>query len=120
MLTEEVVKQIREDWLNGAKIPELNEKYGFFTNKIVRNLSYHDPEYNPGSRKSGAPGERNRHAKLGPNEVVEIRRLYKTGLTYNQIGDMFNISKSTISDIITRRTWKHIEAQDESSVQVGN
>lgn len=40
--------------------------------------------------------------------VLEIRAIRKTGLTYKAIADRFNLSKSHVACIITRRLWKHL------------
>lgn len=43
-------------------------------------------------------------------QVKEIKTLYnkKKGFTYKKIGELYNVNKGTIGDIIKERTWKHI------------
>lgn len=53
-------------------------------------------------------GERNGLAKLSPMQVQEIRILHASGNSLRQIALMYNVSKPTISDIISKRCWKHI------------
>lgn len=54
-------------------------------------------------------GEKNGHAKLNKHQVIQIRKLYATGLYYrNTLAKKYNVSYTTISFIITRRTWAHI------------
>lgn len=55
-------------------------------------------------------GEKNSHAKLNKEQVKEIRRLSKEEhKTYKEINKKFPfVSYSTIVDIITYRSWKHI------------
>lgn len=48
-------------------------------------------------------------AKLKEKQVVLIRKLYKHGILQKDIANRFGINPSTISYIITRKTWKHIK-----------
>lgn len=50
-----------------------------------------------------------RHTKLNSNIVFQIRKdREKLNLSYQQLADKYNISKSTVADIITKRTWKNV------------
>lgn len=50
------------------------------------------------------------HPKMTPDQVREIRHLYLTGnYTQKQLGVMYGIDASAISNIIRRRNWSHIE-----------
>ena len=54
-------------------------------------------------------GEQHARAKLSEKDVLEIRRLHKENkLDYKQLASMFSVSDFTISDIIKKRSWKHI------------
>ena len=54
-------------------------------------------------------GIKNGRAKLTEKEVLEIRRLYKTGdYTQRGLGKMFGVSKLPIGHIVNRKIWKHI------------
>ena len=54
-------------------------------------------------------GETNPLSKLKTVEVLEIRRLYKTGkFTLALLGRMFNVAYPTISKIVKRKTWRHL------------
>lgn len=54
-------------------------------------------------------GERSGIAKLKEAEVLEIRRLHKTGkFSCRKLASMFGVSSSNIGQIILRSTWKHI------------
>ena len=49
------------------------------------------------------------HTKLNEETVKQIRQDKETlDLSYNELAKKYNISKSTIADIITRRTWKNV------------
>ncbi len=53
-------------------------------------------------------GEYHGFAKLKEKEVLEIKQLYKDGLSINKIRKMFGVSHKTIGNIIKRRTWVHL------------
>jgi group I intron endonuclease len=54
-------------------------------------------------------GERNGKAcKLKEQQVIEIKRLIKDGLSTRQIAKLFNVSKSAIADISSGRCWSHV------------
>lgn len=51
--------------------------------------------------------ENGRHTRLTQEQVDQIRELYKMGNTsYQKLADKFGVSKGTIADIISNRTWK--------------
>lgn len=70
-----------------------------------------------GSRKNNAQdalknggacvGETSHYAKLTETEVLEIRDLYPT-YTILELARKYNVTKSTISYVVNRKTWKHI------------
>lgn len=48
-------------------------------------------------------------SKLTEDQVIEIRKLYKeTKITQNELGRIYNLNPSSISDIVNRVSWKHI------------
>lgn len=54
-------------------------------------------------------GIKHGRAKLTNQDVSRIRQIYTTGkLTQVQLAKQFNVTHYTISDIVNRRTWKHI------------
>lgn len=61
-------------------------------------------------RDNKPKGERNRHAKLTEPEVLAIRELYKYSNYFTQckLGEIFNVTHSTIGDVLRCKTWKHI------------
>lgn len=53
--------------------------------------------------------EKGRHTKLTKEIVKKIREeREKTNLSYDKLAQKYNISKSTVADIITKRTWKNV------------
>ena len=63
-----------------------------------------------GRRKSKIPpqkGEGNNNSVLTKENVIEIKRLLKSGFfTHQKISDTFHVSRPTISLINTGKTWK--------------
>lgn len=53
-------------------------------------------------------GENHYRAILTANQVVEIRRLARSGKTHRELAETYGVSISTVSALILRRNWKHI------------
>ena len=57
----------------------------------------------------GSPGEANRSARLTDAKVRAIRVLHKkAGLTITELAQYLNFPRTTIRDVVNRKTWKHI------------
>lgn len=54
------------------------------------------------------PGERNGLAKLTEMRVRLIRHLRAKGSTQPALARAFNVTTSTVHDLETRRTWRHV------------
>ena len=71
------------------------------------NLEYKTPEDHTGDH---VRGEKSVCAKLTENQVREIRRLHSTGeSSYRKLAKIYEVSCFTISDVIRRRNWRHVE-----------
>lgn len=56
-----------------------------------------------------ARGERSPKAKLKEAQVLEIRRLHKTGeWSYQRLAAKFGIDQSNVGYIVKRRSWRHL------------
>lgn len=55
-----------------------------------------------------AKGEQNGRAKLTEKQVRKIRKLGKEVPAY-ELAEMFGVAKRTISSILSRTTWKHLD-----------
>lgn len=56
-----------------------------------------------------AKGERQHLAKLTEADVVKMRELYMSGhYSSRRLGRMFHMDKSSILDVVTGHTWKHV------------
>lgn len=61
---------------------------------------------------TSAMGERNGHAKLTQQDVLEMRNLRKNGKTFQSIADTYSVSRSAASDAIKGKNWGHIVCED--------
>lgn len=57
---------------------------------------------------TGSPGESHPGVKLTEEKVREIRKRYANGEIQKEIAKEYNVSRSTITAIVTRRIWKHV------------
>lgn len=53
-------------------------------------------------------GEQSHRAKLKEIEVREIRALCASGLTQQEVGSRYGVSRSTVEDIVCGRTWRNV------------
>lgn len=59
-------------------------------------------------KKRMAMGSRQRCAKLKEEDVTEIRNLRKTGLSQSKIGKIYGLDQSTVSVLLSGKTWSHV------------
>lgn len=97
---------------NPNDLPEVNHIDGNKYNNNVSNLEWVSRSDNQLHRinvlKKGFDGERNTMSKLHSDQVLEIVKMHNAGVAHSQIAKMFNISCSTISDIIAGRSWNSV------------
>lgn len=56
-------------------------------------------------------GEKNPNSKLTESEVQEIRKIYKSGsVTMVQLAEKFGMSRRSISAIVNKDRWKHLDS----------
>jgi len=58
-------------------------------------------------------GERSPRAKISPESIKEIKRLRKFGHPYRFIAKTYGVSISAISHIVSGRSWRHLNHQDQ-------
>jgi len=61
------------------------------------------------SRHEVKRGEKHPNHKLTEREVKLIRTYSGGGFTQKELAEMFEVSRPTISAIITRRSWRHVQ-----------
>lgn len=54
-------------------------------------------------------GENNGNSKIKENDALNIIELFYKGITTSEIAKLHNISDNSVRDIISGRTWKHID-----------
>ena len=48
------------------------------------------------------------YSRLNTFDVVNIRKMWDAGMSQGKIMEKFNVTNSQISNMVARRTWKHI------------
>lgn len=93
---------------NPKNLPQVNHKDGDKSNNNVDNLEWVTAKENTlhavrtGLLKSG---DKSHRTIIHKNELVEVCGLRELGLSYKQIGEMYNVEKSTISAIIRSKRY---------------
>lgn len=106
-LTEEEVVELRKAYQKKESPTKIyNEKY-----KNILHYNAFLNIWNGARYKHIMPEvfENGRHTKMNLETAKNIRKDYKElKLSYSKLAEKYNISKSTISDIIKERTWKEV------------
>lgn len=93
--------------------PHINHKNAIRTDNRVENLEWCTPLENVRHSLSlnirKLPmGQNHRKAKLKDSDVLKIRELHKLGMGSKSISFLYPVMQCSISNIISRKTWKHI------------
>jgi hypothetical protein len=93
---------------------QVNHKDGDKQNNLVYNLEYVTPSENlRHSYGLGLQvpkrGEKSNLAKLTSDKVLEIRKMVEDGWYQKRIAERFRIDQSTVSNIITGKSWGHLK-----------
>lgn len=87
----------------------VNHMLGIKTNNYYKDLEWtnHDGNVKHAIRTGlfNIKGEKHPNSKLTESSVLQIRSLYKSGLTQKQIGQRFGIGRRQAGDIINRKNW---------------
>jgi ribosomal protein S25 len=59
-------------------------------------------------KRPSAQGEKNKNAVLNKDTVKKLRKDRERGLSYSELSQIYKISKATVAQIVTRKTWTHI------------
>lgn len=61
------------------------------------------------ARKGRMPrGARHWNAKLTSEDVVEIERMLRSGMSHAQIASHYDVCRQTVSSIKAKRLWRHV------------
>lgn len=117
-----LIKNIYPDLIKGKHIPvsdKTKEKLSYAQKHLSK---YKREKINQGIRNKKnnkeyiqklsitKQGENNPKHKLTENQVKQIKKLWNTKIySTTTLGYKFNISRSSIADIVYNRTWKHIK-----------
>lgn len=112
--TEKVHRLVADAFIpNPSNKPQINHIDGVKHNNNAYNLEWVTEKENIqhavliGLRND--KGENNPNSKLNCEKVIKIRSIYKnSNLTQKDIAKKFNISNTTVSQIVNRKTWNHI------------
>lgn len=120
-LTVNIHRMVAECFiLNPNNLPQVNHIDGNKQNNRIENLEWCTQTentihaYKTGLAKGkkgriGSLGIKNGNVKLTEEQVLEIRKLYETKQkTSKELRELFNVSKSTITYIVSRKSWNHI------------
>ena len=89
--------------------PSCVNPYHLFVGTIQENNIDRDTKAIQSIGRKYVSGSLHGNSMLNENDVIEIRRLWKTGRhTQKEIGKMFSVSSSNIYLICKRKAWTHI------------
>ena len=91
---------------------ECNHKDGNTRNNYISNLEWVTRSVNLrhayANDLNSQSGEENGNAKFSRNDVQEIKRMLRSGMSQKQIAALFNRPSVTINHISTGRTWEGV------------
>lgn len=99
---------------NSLNLPQVNHKDGDKTNNHVDNLEWCTSSENMQHRihtlniKPWKKGEDSNFVKLTEEQVRQIPILLEQGMRKYKIAELFNVGKTTITEITSGRSWKHL------------
>lgn len=101
------------------KDPTVNHIDSNIVNNHYTNLEWMERRENSSIRENKGAGELNHEAKLSENDVLKIIEYIKmTTLSIQKIGELFNVDKSTIHNIMQGKNWKHLIDENLSKYRV--
>lgn len=109
-LTDEAVMEMRAAYTGGATLAEVGVLFGVSTHAATDAISGKGWSHVPGSvaLRPGNQGELHGLAKMTESLVREIRAL-RAGVKGVDLARRFNVSPATISLIVNRKAWVHVE-----------
>lgn len=101
---------------NPENKPQVNHINGIHNDNRLENLEWVTNGENQihsyrvlGKKSNVLKGSSSNFSKLSENNVLEIRQLYDEKLfSRKELSVKFNVTKSNIDQIVTRKSWKHL------------
>lgn len=89
--------------------PTINHIDGNKLNNHYNNLEWIERSVNTSIRRNTGTGSKNSQSRLKEEQVIDIAKLLiNTNLTTQEIAKKFNVSKSTICNILKKKNWSKI------------
>jgi hypothetical protein len=111
-ITRPIHQLVAESFIpNPFKLPQVNHKDCNKRNNTEDNLEWcTNAENKAHAVKNGAIGNGVRHAshKFTEDEIRQVRSMFKEGVTYGKLAEIYNVDRKTTYDIVYHNTWKHI------------
>ncbi|HKJ67173.1 MAG TPA: HNH endonuclease [bacterium] len=83
----------------------VNPNHIYITTRSERTKqAYQNRELVPASQK----GEKNPNSKLTEQDIIDIRQRKKEGATHMELAEEYQVTKTTISQIVNRKLWAHV------------
>lgn len=99
--------------------PQINHKDGNKLNNCVENLEWVTNQENRNhavAKGLHLYGDKCSYSKLGSKQVLEILELVRENkYTIKEIAKKFNVSRATVTDIKSNKTWKQLKRYAELS-----
>lgn len=105
----------REKWKRGdehhaRKNPEcLCRGDDHWTRKRPESMARGDDHWTRSKPEMLKYGESNKKSKFTNEQVIEMRRLRKAGMTLVALAEIYGVAFSSIHRIVTMQTWRHIQ-----------
>jgi hypothetical protein len=93
---------------DGMCVMHMCDKRDCIEPKHLKLGTYKDNSDDMVQKGRSAKGDRVNTSKLTANQVLEIRRIHKTGLSNRKLAKLFGVGESSIRLIIHRKSWIHI------------
>jgi predicted transcriptional regulator len=95
---------------------ELAARFGVSEKTAKKAISGETWKHLPGATFDNGRGEKHRFSKLTSLQVVEIRIIRATtGRSYQSIADQYGLGMRTVADILTGKTWNHLQTPGETT-----
>lgn len=112
LLTPSIAKHIVQLYREGLPSRQLMEMFGVSRSVISGVVSGSTYSWATGIHRGEgirvACGERKPNSRVTRHDVISIRQRYAAGESQPVLAAEFQVNPSTISNIITRKTWKHV------------